>query len=40
MGFRAKGRSGKELPSTVIEDKAVNASFDGFNYVITCEKAI
>lgn len=35
-----KAAAGKELPFTVIEDKAVNASFDGFNYVITCEKAI
>lgn len=33
-----KAAAGKELPFTVIEDKAVNASFDGFNYVITCEK--
>lgn len=33
-----KVAAGKELPFTVIEDKAVNASFDGFNYVITCEK--
>ena len=38
MGFRAKGCGRKEPPFTVIEDKAVNASFDGFNYVITCEK--
>ena len=33
-----KAAAGKEVPFTVIEDKAVNASFDGFNYVITCEK--
>ena len=33
-----KAAAGKELPFTVKEDKAVNASFDGFNYVITCEK--
>ena len=33
-----KAAAGKELPFTVIEDKAVNASFDGFNYVITCGK--
>lgn len=33
-----KAAAGKELPFTVIEDKAVNASFEGFNYVITCEK--
>lgn len=33
-----KAAAGKELPFAVIEDKAVNASFDGFNYVITCEK--
>lgn len=33
-----KAAAGKELPFTVIEDKAVNTSFDGFNYVITCEK--
>lgn len=33
-----KAAAGKELPFTVIEDKAVNASFDDFNYVITCEK--
>ena len=33
-----KAAAGKELPFTVIEDKAVNASFDGFNDVITCEK--
>lgn len=33
-----KVATGKELPFTAIEERAVNASFDGFDYVIACEK--
>lgn len=33
-----KAANGKALPFTAVEDKAVNATFDGFDYGIACEK--